>query len=170
MLKEIVERRACRKFNPNKMIAKEDLDKIVQAGLLAPSAMNKQEGVVIVVTNKEIRDKLANINKGNWDIPDPFYGAPVIILVASKKSPFADVDGACMLENMMLEATHLGINSIWIHRAKEELENEEAKSLLASTGLNLDEYQGVGHLALGYSDGFEPAPKIIKDNRKFFIE
>ena len=65
MLKEIAERRSCKRFNPNKPVSKEDIDKIIQAGLLAPSGMNKQSGIVIAITNKEIRDKLAKLNKGN---------------------------------------------------------------------------------------------------------
>lgn len=165
-----MERRACRKFDPNKQIGEEDLNKIIQAGLHAPSGMNKQEGVIIVVTNKEIRDRLAVINKGNWDIPDPFYGAPTILIVIAKKSFLAQCDGSTMIENMMLEATHLGIASCWIHRANEEIQNEEGRKLLASTGLNFDEYEGVGNIALGYNDGYEPAPKVIKENRVFFIK
>ena len=170
MLKEIAERRSCKRFNPNKPVSKEDIDKIIQAGLLAPSGMNKQSGIVIAITNKEIRDKLAKLNKGNWDIPDPFYGAPVILLVAAKKGFLAQVDGACMIENMLLEAVHLGLGGCWVHRAKEELESEEGRALLASTGLDLTEYEGVGHCIIGYSDGFEPAPKEIREGRKFYIE
>lgn len=171
MLKEIELRRACRSFDSSKSVKEEDLNKIIQAGLLAPSAMNKQESVIIAITNKEIRDKLSIINKGAWDIPDPFYGGPVVLLVINKKSPFADVDGACVIENMMIEATKLGINSIWIHRANEELQKEETRTLLSSTGLNFDEYQGVGHVVLGYcTDGWKPVEKTIKENRVIFVK
>ena len=172
MLKEIVDRRSCRKFDKTKEVKKEDLDKVIAAGLLAPSGMNKQEGIVICITNKEKRDALSRINKGggSWPPGDPFYDAPVILLVAVKKSFLADDDGAVMIQNMLLEATHLGLACCWIHRAKEELENPEFRELFKETGLNYDEYQGVGHVALGYNDGYVPGPKVIKDNRVFYIK
>ena len=70
---------------------------------------------------------------------------------------------------MLLEATHQGLASIWIHRAKEELETEEIKDIIQIPGLDLSEYEGIGHIALGYSLSNEYSPKIIKDNRAFFI-
>ena len=77
-------------------------------------------------------------------------------------------DGAATIENMLIEATNQGLASIWIHRAKEEIESEEGRKILAFTGLNFDDYIGIGHVAIGYpQDGYKPAPKIIRDNRVF---
>jgi len=173
MLKEIVERRSCRFFDPSKKVKEEDIQKIIDAGLRAPSGMNRQESVIVVFSTYEMRNKLAALNMKwvTWDSKDPFYDAPVIFLVMNKKSPFAEVDGACVIENMLLEATHLGLGSIWIHRAKEEVESEEGKALLAATGLNLDEYQGIGHAAVGYKlEGVYPPEKKIKEGRVFYIK
>ena len=58
MLKEIIERRSCRNFDPNKMVKDEDIDKIVKAGLMAPSAKNLQDGKIIVIKDKKVRDEL----------------------------------------------------------------------------------------------------------------
>ena len=170
MLKEIVERRSCRSFDPNKKIDEACILKIVQAGLLAPSAMNRQESVIIVIQDKKKRDELMELNKSimGRDV-DPFYGAPVILLVANKKTAFAQYDGALVMHSMMMEATHLGIANIWIHRAKEEFERPELKEILKDIDIYIDEYEGVGHLAIGYSLNKDYPPKVIKDKRVYKI-
>lgn len=109
------------------------------------------------MTNKEIRDEIA---KRNADImgsnTDPFYGAPVILIVLGKKDwPTHVYDGSLVIGNLMLAAHDLGIGSCWIHRAKEEFESDWGKKLLKSLGIE-DEYEGIGHCALGYVDGDYP--------------
>ena len=100
-----------------------------------------------------------------------FYGAPIIILVIAKKTPFATYDGSCAIENMLLEACDLGLGSCWIHRAKEELMIDEVKSIVRSLNLNPDEYEGVGHVILGYPAKDRKIPeKQILPNRVFWIK
>ena len=172
MLKEIKERRSCRKFDTNRYPSDEDIDKIVQAGLLAPSAVNFQDSIIIVIKDKKTRDAIMELNDSFRTVAgrgDPFYGAPVIFLVMNKKTQFAQYDGALVMENMMLEATHLGLGSIWIHRAKEEVASGKLKEILKDAPYNFDEYEGVGHMALGYSLVEEYPPKIIKENRVYKI-
>ncbi len=153
------------------MPEKEKIAEVVKAGLNAPSAINTQNGIIIAITNKEVRDKLSVFNSVGARRPgDPFYGAPVVLLVAVKKWALAVYDGSVMIENMLLEATNQGLGSCWIHRAKEELENPEARELLSSIGLDLEEYEGIGHVALGYSLIDEYPEKQIKENREFWIE
>ena len=78
------------------------------------------------------------------------------------------MDGAATIENMLFEATNQGLDSCWIHRAKEELESIEGQKILSFTGLNLNDYIGIGHVIIGYpKDEFKPVPKIIKENRVF---
>ena len=62
---------------------------------------------------------------------------------------------------MMLAAESLGLNSCWIHRAKEEFESEEGKQILRDLGIEGD-YVGIGHLALGYTNQPIPEPKPRK--------
>ena len=96
------ERRSIRKFKPD-MPEKADLEQIVEAGLYAASGMGKQAGMIIAVTNKEIRDKLAEANRkiGGWKEGfDPFYGAPVVFVVLADKNAFTYVyDGSLVLGN-----------------------------------------------------------------------
>lgn len=66
--------------------------------------------------------------------------------------------------NLMLAAHSLGVDSIWIHRAKEEFESEEGKALLKSLGIEGD-WEGIGHCALGYAAGPLPAGAPRKPGR-----
>ena len=124
LLDMIKTRRSIRKYKPD-MVPKEIIDKIVEAGTYAATGMGQQSPLILAVTNKEMRDKLS---KWNADImgtdTDPFYGAPVVLVVlADKNRPTAVYDGSLVMANLMLEAHDLGIGSCWIHRAKEEFES-----------------------------------------------
>lgn len=167
MLEIMKNRRACRKFD-SRPVEKEKIEEIIQAGLLAPSGMGRQTSVIIAISDKETRDKLAEINKlGSDRFADPFYGAPVVLLVIANKDGLSVLDGAATIENMLLEATNQGLGSCWIHRAEQELVLPETRELLSFTGLNFDDYVGVGHVILGYSlmDGYPE--KKIKEGRVF---
>lgn len=133
--------------------------------------MNRQTPVIIVIKDKQTRDELMNINKSimNRDISDPFYGAPVILLVIAKKDGLSIHDGSASIENMLLEAANQGLGSCWIHRAEEEIQREDVRKLLSFTNLNFDEYVGVGHVIVGYSLINEYPEKIIKEGRVYKI-
>ena len=168
MLKEIEERYSCRKYT-DQAVEKEKIDEVIKAGLAAPSGMNTQYGIVIAVTDKKTRDKLSVLNaEVMGEKGDPFYGAPVVLIVAVKKYRNSKYDGAAMITSMAIEATHQGLGSCWINRAKEELESEEGKALLKKTGLDFEEYEGIGHLILGYADMEKPQKKI-RENRVYYI-
>ena len=162
-------RRSIRKYKPD-MIPKEIIDKIVEAGTYAATGMGQQSPIILAVTNKEVRDKMS---KWNADIIgkdiDPFYGAPVVLVVlADKNRPTAVYDGSLVMGNLMLEAHELGIGSCWIHRAKEEFESEEGKELLKSLGIE-GEYVGIGHCVLGYVDGEYPEIPARKEKWVYHI-
>ena len=172
IIKAMEERRSIRKFKPD-MPTKEDLEQIIEAGLYAANGMGKQATITIAVTNKKLRDRLSAINAkiGGWKEGfDPFYGAPVVLIVLADKSrPKCVYDGSLVMGNLMLEAEEQGIGSCWIHRAKEEFESEEGKEILKSLGIEGD-YEGIGHCILGYADG--PAPKAAprKDSYVYHID
>ena len=172
IIRAMKERRSIRKFKPN-MPTKEELDQIIEAGLYAASGKGEQAAIIIVVTNKEFRDKLMKDNRdvGGWDETyDPFYGAPAILIVLGRKSRITYVyDGSLVIGNMMLAAHSMGLGSIWIHRAKEEFETEEYQALLKDLGIE-GEWEGIGHCAIGYMDCELPEPPARKDNRVYWIE
>ena len=168
MLDVIKNRRACRAFKPD-MVEDEKINEIIEAGLLAPSGMNRQTPVIIAIKDKKTRDELEALNKKimGRDV-DPFYGAPVILLVIADANGLSLLDGAATIENMLLEATNQGLASCWIHRAEEEISCQEGRKILSFTGLDFDNHVGVGHVIIGYpKEGYTPNPKVIKDNRKF---
>ena len=168
MLDVIKNRRACRSFS-SREVELEKINEIIQAGLLAPSGMNRQTPVIIAIKDKKTRDELAKINGSIMGRDgDPFYGSPVILLVIASKEGLSLHDGGACIENMLLEATNQGLASCWIHRAEEEIKLKECKELLSFTGLNYDDYIGIGHVIIGYpNEGYKPTPKVIKDNRVF---
>lgn len=170
ILNTIKTRRSIRKFKPN-MIPKESLDKIIEAGTYAATGRGKQSPIILAVTNKEIRDKLSDWNAAIMGTDsDPFYGAPVVLVVlADKTRPTAVYDGTLVMANLMLEAHDLGIGSCWIHRAKEEFESKEGKELLQSLGIEGD-YEGIGHCVLGYVDGEYPKTPERKENWVYYVE
>lgn len=172
IIKAMKERRSIRKFKSD-MPKKEDIDQIIEAGLYAASGKNEQAVAIVAVTNKEIRDRIsaANCRIGGWDDGfDPFYGAPMMLIVLGRKDwPTHVYDGSLVMGNMMLAAHSLGLGSIWIHRAKEEFESEEFKLLLKRAGLE-GEWEGIGHCAIGYMDCENPAAPARKDGRVFWVE
>ncbi len=144
----------------------------MRAGTYAPTGMNRQSPIIICVTNKKIRDRLSKLNAqilGNENI-DPFYGAPVVLIVlAERKYKTCIYDGSLVMGNLMNAAWSLGIGSCWIHRAKEEFETEEGKQILASLGITGD-YEGIGHCILGYIDGEIPESLPRKENYIFYLD
>lgn len=172
VLEKIKSRRSVRKFK-HERIPQEILDQIMEAGTYAANGMGYQNTIIIQVTNQEIRDEMAAINCeiGGWKAGfDPFYGAPAILIVLAKKSWKNRVyDGSLVMGNLMLAAHDLGIGSCWVHRAKEEFETEWGKQLLHNLGLE-EEYEGIGHCALGYVDGDYPKAAKRKENRIFYVK
>lgn len=162
-LKVLETRRSCRAFKPE-LIEEEKLQAIIKAGTYAATGMGRQSPIIIAVTNKELRDKLSVMNAkfmGKDESFDPFYGAQeLLIVLANKAMPTYLYDGTLVLGNLMNAAADLGVDSCWIHRAKEEFETPEGKELLKSLGIEGD-YEGIGHLVLGYAAALlkEAAPR-----------
>ena len=171
-LKTLEERRSCRSFKPD-MITEGELNSVLKAGTFAPTGMGKQSPIILVVKNKEMRDKLVKENAkimGMDDNFDPFYGAPVILIVLSDKNVSTyQYEGSLVLGNMLNAAESIGLGSIWIHRAKEEFESEFGKNILKGLGIKGD-YEGIGHCALGYRDGEKSQPIPRKENYIYNIE
>ena len=147
----MINRRSVRKYKTD-MIPRDIIERIVEAGTYAANGRGHQASIILAVTNKELRDKLSEMNRkiGGWDEGfDPFYGAPVVLVV--------------------LAAHTEGIGSCWIHRAKEEFESEEGKQILSDLGVT-GEYEGIGHCVLGYPDEETAEAKPRKDDYVFWVE
>ena len=170
VLKAMKDRKSVKKFKDTP-VPKQLIEKIVEAGLYAPSGLNKQAPIVIAVTDKQTRDELSRLNAGSDPFfrADPFYGAPCVLVVLADKSAHTYLyDGSLTMGNMLLAAHSLGLGACWIHRAKETFESPEGKAILEKLGIKGD-FEGIGNCVIGYPD-MEPASKPRKENRVFYIE
>lgn len=159
-LKALEERRSCRSFK-KEQITDAELDAVLEAGLWAPTAKGTQDVIMVVAQDPALVKRLSAMNAAVMNSSsDPFYGAPTVVIVLSKRGKNDMVDGSGVLNYMMLAAEELGLGSCWINRAKEVFDTEEGKALLKSWGIEGD-YVGVGNCILGY-----PVEKAGKKPRK----
>jgi nitroreductase len=171
IIQNMVSRRSVRAFKPD-MPPKETIDEIIKAGTYAPTGRGMQSPIIVAVTNKQVRDRLSQINAkimGHSEDFDPFYNAPVVLIVlADKTKPTYLYDGSLVMGNLMLSAHSLGVGSCWIHRAKETFETLEGKELLKNLGITGD-YEGIGNCVLGYPvEPLKDAPPR-KENYVYYI-
>ena len=168
-MKNLLERRSIRKYRETQ-VPDELLDQILEAGLYAPTGMNRQNVIMVAVRDQETRDQMMRINAAVMGSQnDPFYGAPCVIVVLGDPEVYPVVEnGSLVLGNLMNAAHALGLGSCWIHRAKQTFETEEGKALLRKWGLK-ENLVGIGNCILGYPDE-EPAPKARVEGRILKID
>ena len=169
-IQDLTTRRSVKRYQPTQ-INRADLEKILKAGMNAPSGMGRQSAVMVVVQEPETVKQLSRMNAEVMGVhSDPFYGAPVVLVVLADKSvPTYVYDGSLVMGNMMLAAHTLGLGSCWIHRAKQEFDSMEGKAILAQLGITGD-YEGIGHCIIGYPEGDLPAKKPRKENYVYWVE
>ena len=168
MIETILTRRSIRKYKPEQ-ISREELEAVIEAGICAPTGMNRQSPIIVAVQNKE---DIALMSRINGEImgteTDPFYGAPtVLVVLAAANSKHAVQDGSLVMGNLMNASHSLGLGSCWINRAKELFDMPEGKALLKKWGID-GEYIGVGNCILGYPDE-APAMKPRKENYVYYV-
>lgn len=149
-IQDLIERQSCRSYS-DRPVEEEKLLEILKAGTFAPTGRNKQSPVIVAVEEQATRDLLSKMNRKIMDSDtDPFYGAPtVLVVLADPRVPTYLYDGALVMGNLLNAAHALGVDSCWIHRAREEFESPEGKALLQKWGLPED-LEGIGHCILGY--------------------
>lgn len=167
-IQDLMTRRSIRKYKPEQ-ITREELETVLNAGMCAPTAMNKQSPIIVAVQNKDDIAYLSKLNaavKGMTD--DPFYGAPtVLVVLADAENANAVPDGSLVLGNLMNAAHAIGLGSCWINRAREVFATDEGKALLKKWGIEGD-YIGVGNCILGYPDE-QPQMKPRKENYVHYV-
>ena len=175
----ITTRRSTRKYL-NKPLEKEKLDAVIEAGRHAPSGGNSQTTHFIVITDREILDKLAIMVKeefAGWEITPGMYrsmektirnaradklifhyNAPALIITANKKDYTNNMaDCACALENMMLMANALDLGSCWINQLKWLSNAGKFNEFFHSLGMAEDELI-YGAVSVGYADTADGLP------------
>lgn len=163
-MNNLLERRSVRRYQDTQ-VPDDLLDPILEAGLYAPTGMNRQNIVMVAVRDRETRDRLMRMNAAVMGTQnDPFYGAPCVIVVLGDPETYPVVEnGSLVLGNLMNAAHAVGLGSCWIHRAKQMFETEEGKALLKQWGLK-ESLVGIGNCILGYP-AEEPAAKPRLDGR-----
>ena len=169
-IKNLLERRSIRAYRPEQ-ISREELDTVLEAGTWAPTGMGRQSPKMVAVQDPETIALLSRLNaRVLGSDTDPFYGAPVILIVlADKNVPTHVYDGALVMGNLMNAAESLGLGSIWIHRAKEEFESDFGKKILADLGIE-GEYEGIGHCAIGYAAAPVKKAAPRKENYVYYVK
>ena len=190
-LMEIIKsRHSIRKYT-DRQISRSDLEIILEAGNYAPNAGGGQRSMMVAVHNRELATHIGRLNMARFDrtnmagsyvskeqpstIDDPsikngFYDAPTVICVFCQDNfLFKTADAFCMMENMILQATELGIASCIISRGAETFDSEEGKSLMREWGVP-EGYACQGFVILGYIDGAQPHSKPRKPGRIKIIE
>ena len=161
-LQVLKNRRSCRNFQSTQ-IKDEELNAILEAGTYAPTGMGMQSPIMVVVQDKETIDYMSKLNAQIMGFDrDPFYGAPTVVIVfADTGRPTYVEDGSLVLGNMMNAAHSIGVDSCWIHRAKELFEMPEGKELMKKWGIS-ENYAGIGNCVLGYAAAPIPPAKPRK--------
>ena len=191
MLMDLLAKRfAIRKYTAQQ-VSREDLKLIMQAGEFAPSAGGGQRSVFVGVRNDALVRELGRMNMDRFDrshlagsyvsheqpstiddpgITDGFYGAPcVVCLFGQTNFAFKVADAYCAAENMVLQATELGISSCIVSRGPETFASIEGRELLRTWGVP-DGYECVCFVILGYRDGEPPHRKSRREGRTRIVE
>lgn len=191
MLIDIIKaRHSIRKYT-DKQISHDDLELILKAGSYAPNAGGGQRSMLIGVRNKELTTKIGIMNLAGFDrsnlagsyvskeqpsnIDDPnikngFYDAPCVVAIFGQDNfMFRVADAFCCAENMVLQATELGIASCIISRGEETFLSSGGQKLLMEWCIP-ENYSAICFVILGYIDGEQPHSKPRKQGRVRIIE
>ena len=191
MLMDLIKaRHSIRKYTDTQ-ISREDLELILEAGNFAPNAGGGQRSMMVGIRNKELTTKIGIMNLQEFDrsrlagsyvsreqpstIDDPtirngFYGAPsVVVIFGQDNFMFRVADAFCCAENMVLQATELGISSCIISRGEDTFVSPEGQKMLEQWGIH-ENYSAICFVILGYIDGEQPHRRPRKENRTKIIE
>lgn len=160
LIDTMLKRRSTRKFN-NEKITKDELEKILQAALLAPTSMNRKPCNFLVVERKETLEELSKCKNHGADL---IAGADKAIVVVAD-TLIADTwceDSSIALTYMHLMAAELDIGSCWVQVHLRDKEGIDAEKVVRDIVKIDDHYRIVGILALGHSDDI-PAPHTLED-------
>lgn len=191
MLMDIIKsRHSIRKYT-DKQIPRGDLELILEAGNYAPNAGGGQRSMIVVIRDKELTTKIGIMNLAKFDrsgligsyvskeqpsviddseIKNGFYGALCAAAIFGQSNfAFRVADAFCIAENMVLQATELGISSCIISRSEETFENPEGAELLKEWNVP-ENYSCACFVIFGYIDGEAPETKPRKAGRVKIIE
>lgn len=151
-MKEILNRVSTRTYS-DKKIEKEKIEKLLLAGMSAPSARNQRPWEFLVVDDKSLLNQISEKCKNHYMAKD----APLAIIVLGNNDKvtsegYVMQDLAASTENILIEATYLNLASVWLGVAPNTERMENIKNIF-----NLkDNYFAFSIIVLGYSDNIIP--------------
>ncbi len=175
VLEVIKSRRSVRKYKPEQ-ISNENLEKIIEGGIYAPTAHNEQPWHFTVIQNPVLLERINTYvreamlksdvewvnkmaSKPNFKVT---YDAPTLVIVSGKKDGMAwRVDCAAAIQTMLIAAESMDIGSVWLGLLRFFFENKEEMAQL-----NIPEgYEPYYGISFGYKDYEKtlPAPKRNMD-------
>jgi nitroreductase len=161
MLELVISRQSDRKYS-DKEVEKEKLDRILEAARMAPSACNAQPWKFIVVTNPELREKVAEAASAKLLGMNSFVGqAPVMLVIvreqpnfssklggAIKNKDYSLIDIGIASENICLQASAEGLGSCMIGWFDEamlrnilDIPKSKRVELIITLGYSMSEYR-----------------------------
>ena len=160
LIDTMLKRRSTRTFN-NDSITKEELDKILQAALLAPTSMNRKPCNFLVVERKETLEELSKCKNHGAELIANANKAIVVIADTMIADTWCE-DSSIALTYMHLMATELGLGSCWVQVHLRDKNGVDAEEMVREIVKIDDHYRIVGIMALGHSDNI-PDPHTLDD-------
>ena len=189
-LELIKTRRSIRRYTPCQ-VSREDVEKVIEAGLWAANAGGGQRSMIVAVRNAELAACIGRMNMAGFSrarligghvsaeqpsvIDDPsirngFYGAPTVLCVfCLERFAFSVADAFAIAQTMALEAHALGLGSCIVSRAEGTFASAEGAELLRGWDVP-ESYVCRAFLALGYCDGPYPEGKPRRPGRALIVE
>ncbi|WP_295589734.1 nitroreductase family protein [uncultured Methanobrevibacter sp.] len=156
----MLKRRSTRKFN-DEPVTKEELEKILQAALLAPTSMNRKPCNFLVVERKETLVELSKCKNHGAELIANADKAIVVVADTMIADTWCE-DSSIALTHMHLMATELNLGSCWVQIHLRDKDGVDAEEVLRDIVKIDDHYRIVGILALGHSDDI-PQPHTLDD-------
>lgn len=176
VMEVIMSRRSIRDYK-TEAVDREQMAKVIECGIYAPSAMNQQPWAVRVVDDKEFLDGVTAIAvekmpqlKEQENFRNFFRNAPTVAFIACPEESYSgEYDCGLLSENMMLAAWSMGIGSCCLGSVVPVMNSEEAKPYMER--LNLPEgYKLLVAIAFGYPEGEHPAAPERDSSKAYYIE
>jgi len=161
----ILLRRSVREFT-DKQVEDEKVKWIVECGINAPSARNKQNWHFTVISHKETIETIHRLTVEGMDRlglkhdPDAhvFFHAPLIIVMSSIIEGFSEMNCGCAIENMAIAAKSLGLDSCIVGTTR--FMYHQANAVDINRLLKIPEgYEHDAVLCIGYASGPNPDPR-----------
>ena len=160
LLDVMLKRRSVRKYTDEE-IPNEKMNKILQAGLLAPTSRNLKPCNFLIIENKEVLKKISE-SKAHGAAFLKDANKAIAVIGNIKVADTWIEDSSIALTYMHLMATDLGIGSCWVQIHLRSRDGEDSESIVREILKIDDHYRIVGILALGVPENM-PEPHTLED-------